>query len=155
VNVPKSFLTIGEMSRRSGLPVSTLHFYERKGLISPERTAANHRVFRRDTLRRVAIIKVAQTVGLPLTRIAAALSELPRDTAPDTQDWARLAEGWNADLTARIAALTALRDKMTDCIGCGCLSVKACPLMNPADHLADEGPGPHLLSGGETAKASA
>jgi MerR family redox-sensitive transcriptional activator SoxR len=142
--VQKEF-SIGDLSRRSGLPVSTLHFYERKGLIASERTAGNHRVYRREILRRVTVIKVAQSAGIPLAEIADALSDLPRDTSPDTQDWERIAKNWHQDLTRRIDLLTALRDKMALCIGCGCLSVKRCPLVNADDHLAKEGPGARLL----------
>lgn len=138
-------LSVGQVADRSGLPVSTLHFYERKGLIAAERNAANHRVYRREVLRRVAVIKVAQGVGIPLAKIADALSHLPRDATPNADDWARIAESWHADLTRRIDLLTALRDKMTMCIGCGCLSVKRCPLVNNNDHLAARGPGAHLL----------
>ncbi|MEM1431318.1 MAG: redox-sensitive transcriptional activator SoxR [Pseudomonadota bacterium] len=139
------YLSVGEVARRSGVPISTLHFYERKGMISSERNDANHRMFRREVLRRVAVIKVAQSVGVPLSEIANALSHLPRDAMPDTQDWARISEIWHADLTRRIALLTALRDKMAMCIGCGCLSVERCPLVNKDDHLAKEGPGARLL----------
>ena len=143
--MPSQHLTVGQVSRRSGLPVSTLHFYERKGLIASARNAANHRVYRREVLRRVAVIKVAQSLGIPLAEIAQALSHLPRETTPDTADWARISEAWHQDLTRRIAMLTALRDKMALCIGCGCLSVKRCPLVNAEDRLADEGPGARLL----------
>lgn len=135
------FLTVGELARRSGLAVSALHFYERRGLIAAERTGANHRVYRRDILRRVAVIRVAQGAGVPLAAIAAALAHLPADKTPDTEDWARLAETWRDDLTRRIEALSALRDRMTACIGCGCLSVRLCPLVNEDDHLGQEGPG--------------
>lgn len=138
-------LTVGQVAERSGLPVSTLHFYERKGLISSQRTRANHRVYRRDILRRIAIIKVAQSTGVPLSEIAEALSNLPDDTPPTTEDWADLSKGWHDDLTRRITLLTALRDKMALCIGCGCLSVANCPLMNEGDHLAEKGPGAQLL----------
>ena len=143
--MPSKGLSVGEMARRSGLPISTLHFYERKGLIVSERNAANHRVYRREILRRVSVIKVAQSLGIPLSEIADALSHLPRDTTPDTEDWARISEAWHGDLTRRIELLTALRDKMAMCIGCGCLSVKRCPLVNADDHLAREGPGARLL----------
>lgn len=139
------YLSVGEVSRRSGVPVSTLHFYERKGMILSERNDANHRVFRREILRRVTVIKVAQSVGVPLSEISDALSHLPRDATPDTEDWARISEIWHARLTRRIELLTALRDKMAMCIGCGCLSVKRCPLVNKDDHLASEGPGARLL----------
>ncbi|MCO6392591.1 redox-sensitive transcriptional activator SoxR [Aliihoeflea aestuarii] len=141
----KTELSVGELSRRSGLPVSTLHFYERRGLIASERTSANHRVYRREILRRVTVIKIAQSAGIPLAEIAEALSQLPKDTSPNTYDWERIAENWHHDLTRRIELLTALRDKMAMCIGCGCLSVKRCPLVNTDDHLAEDGPGARLL----------
>jgi MerR family redox-sensitive transcriptional activator SoxR len=140
-----SFLSVGEVADRSGLPISTLHFYERKGLIASTRNSANHRIYRREVLRRVTVIKVAQSAGVPLAEIAAALSSLPSQSVPDTKDWAKISEIWHDDLTARIARLTALRDKMAMCIGCGCLSVKRCPLVNADDHLASEGPGARLL----------
>lgn len=139
------YLSVGQVADRSGLPVSTLHFYERKNLIASERNAANHRVYRREVLRRVTIIKVAQSAGVPLAEIAAAFSSLPRNSTPDTDDWARISEGWHDDLTHRIDALTALRDNMAMCIGCGCLSVKRCPLVNADDHLGAEGSGARLL----------
>ncbi len=141
----QNYLSVGEVSERSGLPVSTLHFYERKGLIASTRNGANHRVYRRDVLRRVAVIKVAQSAGVPLAEIAEALSGLPAQSVPDAEDWGRISEVWYDDLTRRIALLTALRDKMAFCIGCGCLSVKRCPLLNADDHLAVEGPGARLL----------
>lgn len=141
----QSYLSVGEVAARTGLPVSTLHFYERKGLIASTRNSANHRVYRREVLRRVTVIKVAQSVGVPLAEIADALSSLPARSVPDTDDWARISEVWHADLTRRIELLTALRDKMASCIGCGCLSVKRCPLVNADDHLASEGPGARLL----------
>ncbi len=143
--MPKAYLKVGEVALRSGLPISTLHFYERQGLIASDRNAANHRVFRREVLRRVSIIKVAQSVGLPLAEIASALGDLPKGATPSTEDWSRIAESWYGDLTRRIELLTALRDKMAMCIGCGCLSVKRCPLVNEDDHLAEEGPGARLL----------
>jgi MerR family redox-sensitive transcriptional activator SoxR len=138
-------LSVGQVAERSGLPISTLHFYERKGLISSERNAANHRVYRREVLRRVTVIKIAQRTGLPLAEIAAAFAHLPLDSAPDARDWARLSKAWNDDLTQRIEMLTALRDKMSWCIGCGCLSVKRCALFNADDELAVEGPGARRL----------
>lgn len=141
----QSYLSVGEVAERSGLPISTLHFYERKGLIASTRNSANHRVYRRDVLRRVAVIKVAQSVGVPLAEIGEALSGLPAHSVPDAEDWGRISEVWHDDLTRRIELLTALRDKMAFCIGCGCLSVKRCPLVNADDHLAAEGPGARLL----------
>ena len=143
--MPQTYLTIGEISQRSGVPVSTLHFYERKGLIASERNAANHRVYRRELLRRVTIIKVAQRAGITLKEIAVALSHLPMDTVPNTAEWARLADIWHEDLTARIETLTAMRDKMAICIGCGCLSVERCALANPGDRLGKEGSGARYI----------
>lgn len=143
--MPKSFLSVGQVAERSGVPISTLHFYERKGLIAAQRNSANHRVYRRDVLRRVTVIKVAQSAGISLAEIAQALSSLPADSVPDTEDWARISRAWHDDLTRRIETLTGLRDKMAMCIGCGCLSVKRCPLVNADDHLAAEGPGARLL----------
>ncbi len=118
----ESYLSFGQVAKRSGLPISTLHFYERQGLIASTRNSANHRVYRREVLRRVAVIKVAQSAGVPLSEIANALSSLPKYSVPDTKDWAQISEVWHDDLTRRIETLTALRDKMAMCIGCGCLS---------------------------------
>ena len=138
-------LTVGEVAARSGVAVSTLHFYENQGLIRSQRTAANHRRYPRDVLRRIAIIKVAQRVGVPLKTIAEAMATLPDKRTPTAQDWRRLSACWQADLDDRIARLTQLRDQLTGCIGCGCLSIEACPLRNPYDRLGDQGCGPLLL----------
>ncbi|MEV4256842.1 redox-sensitive transcriptional activator SoxR [Spirillospora sp. NPDC049652] len=138
-------LTVGQLAERSGVAVSALHFYESKGLISSRRTAGNQRRFTRDTLRRVAFIKVAQRVGIPLDRVREALATLPEERTPTTEDWARLSETWRSELDDRIAQLEKLRDDLTDCIGCGCLSIKTCALANPYDRLGDEGPGPRRL----------
>ncbi|RFU37292.1 redox-sensitive transcriptional activator SoxR, partial [Actinomadura logoneensis] len=138
-------LTVGQLAERSGVAVSALHFYESKGLISSRRTAGNQRRFTRDTLRRVAFIKVAQRVGIPLDRIREALATLPEERTPTVEDWARLSETWRAELDDRIAQLEKLRDDLTDCIGCGCLSFRTCALANPYDRLGDEGPGPRRL----------
>jgi MerR family redox-sensitive transcriptional activator SoxR len=146
-DMPDRYLTIGQISRRSGVPVSTLHFYERKGLIASERNTANHRVYRRELLRRVTIIKVAQRAGITLAEIAKTLSHLPMDTVPSTAEWARLADIWHDQLTERIETLTALRDKMAICIGCGCLSIDRCALANPDDRLGKEGPGARYIPG--------
>lgn len=143
--MPKNYLSVGQVADRSGLPISTLHFYERKGLIASTRNSANHRIYRREVLRRVTVIKVAQNAGVPLSEIAKALSSLPSRAVPNTEEWARMSEDWHDDLTRRIEALTALRDKIAGCIGCGCLSVKRCPLVNENDQLASEGPGARLL----------
>ena len=141
----EQFLTVGEIAARSGVAVSTIHFYESKGLIASSRSAGNQRRFSRAELRRVAVIKVAQRAGIPLGDIARALSSLPTDRPISGKDWARLSREWKRDLDGRIARLTALRDQLGDCIGCGCLSLDSCPLRNPRDVLAEKGPGAQLL----------
>ena len=138
-------LSVGQLSQRSGVPVSTLHFYEAQGLLEGWRTAANHRRYYRASLRRLALIRVAQRAGVPLREIREQLSALPHEEVASAEDWARLAENWRAGLTERIERLTRLRDQMEGCIGCGCLSVDRCPLRNPGDALAAEGPGARLL----------
>jgi MerR family redox-sensitive transcriptional activator SoxR len=140
---PARDLSVGELARRSGVAVSALHFYEAKGLITSNRNAGNQRRYPRETLRRVAVIKVAQRVGIPLAEIAGALSELPQGRNPTAADWAGLSARWREDLDQRIAKLQMLRDQLDGCIGCGCLSLEACPLRNPGDQLAAEGPGAH------------
>ncbi len=129
------------MSVRSGVAVSALHFYEREGLIASRRTGGNQRRYSRETLRRVAFIRMSQRLGIPLSRIRDALATLPTDRVPSSKDWARLSAGWRDDLDQRIVHLQRLRDNLTGCIGCGCLSLKVCALANPGDVLADEGPG--------------
>ncbi|MBI3778997.1 MAG: redox-sensitive transcriptional activator SoxR [Gammaproteobacteria bacterium] len=138
-------LSVGEVARRSGVSVSTLHFYEAKGLISSRRTPGNQRRYTRDVLRRVAVIRVAQRVGIALADIAAALATLPASSAPSRADWARLSAAWRTDLDERIAQLQKLRDTLDDCIGCGCLSIDRCRLRNSYDKLAAKGPGPQRL----------
>jgi MerR family redox-sensitive transcriptional activator SoxR len=138
-------LSVGDVARRSGVTVSALRFYERKGLITSTRAGSNHRRFRRDVLRRIGVIKAAQQLGVPLGTIRDALSALPERHAPSEDDWAALAERWRADLSDRIDRLVLLRDRLTGCIGCGCLSLKLCPLLNPGDRVADQGPGAHFL----------
>ena len=137
-------LSVGELARRSGVSVSALHFYERQGLIEGWRTGGNQRRYERAVLRRVAIVKVAQAVGIPLAEIKARLDSLPRGTAGKAA-WAQLAAEWRADLDRRIGALTRLRDRLDGCIGCGCLSVEVCPLRNPEDRLGAQGPGARYL----------
>ncbi|OFI38765.1 redox-sensitive transcriptional activator SoxR [Arthrobacter sp. SW1] len=134
-------LTIGELSERSGVSPSALHFYERNGLIQAERTAGNQRRYRRDTLRRIAFIKTSQRVGLPLKDIRDALDSLPDGRTPTKRDWTRLSRRWRQELDDRIAALEHLRNDLDGCIGCGCLSLKSCALQNPADELGASGPG--------------
>lgn len=141
-------LTVGEVAARNGIRVSTVHFYEAKGLIHAARSSGNQRRFAREVLRRIAVIKVAQRAGIPLQRIKQAISQLPPHRAPDKQDWEHLSADWRIELEERIKRLTRLRDQMALCIGCGCLSTIHCPLRNPDDALASEGPGPRLLDPG-------
>ncbi|PKQ42329.1 redox-sensitive transcriptional activator SoxR [Pseudomonas sp. YY-1] len=138
-------LTVGQVAERSGVAVSTLHFYETKGLIHSQRNAGNQRRYRRDVLRRVALIKVAQRLGIPLADIGVALSTLPCDHIPTAADWQQLSAQWQRDLDARIEQMTRLRDQLTGCIGCGCLSMQDCPLRNPSDELGAQGAGARLL----------
>lgn len=138
-------LSVGEVARRSGLAVSALHFYEAEGLIRSHRTRGNQRRYAREVLRRVAIIKVAQRAGIPLKTIREAFKALPQERTPTVADWTRLSSAWKQELERRIDRLTRLRDHLNGCIGCGCLSVRDCPLHNPLDRLAEEGPGPRLL----------
>jgi MerR family redox-sensitive transcriptional activator SoxR len=138
-------LSVGEVARRSGVAVSTLHFYEAKGLIASSRTEGNQRRYPRGVLRRVAFIRVAQRVGISLAEIAAALATLPTGRAPDREDWSRLSAGWRAELDQRIVQLKKLRDTLDDCIGCGCLSIDRCRLRNPLDKLGAQGPGAQRL----------
>lgn len=138
-------LTVGEVSSRSGVAVSALHFYERKGLITSRRTSGNQRRYRRDVLRRVALVRIGQRVGIPLAEIAGALATLPDGRTPTRHDWIELSRRWQERLDARIRDLQHLRDDFGDCIGCGCLSLDRCPVANPADELARRGPGPRRL----------
>jgi len=138
-------LSVGEVAQRSGLAVSALHFYERKGLIRSHRSSGNQRRFERDVLRRLAIIRMGQELGVPLTEIGAQLRELPDDRVPNRRDWARLSGRWRDSLDRRILLMTRLRDELTGCIGCGCLSLKRCPLYNRNDMLAREGSGPRRM----------
>ncbi|MEV0593383.1 redox-sensitive transcriptional activator SoxR [Nonomuraea cavernae] len=134
-------LTVGQLAERSGVAVSALHFYETKGLISSRRTTGNQRRYTRDTLRRVAFVRLAQRLGIPLKTIKEALATLPENRTPTRDDWAHLSAAWRADLDDRIEQLQRLRDDLTDCIGCGCLSLDRCALANPHDRLGEEGPG--------------
>jgi len=138
-------LTIGQVAARSGVAISTLHFYESKRLIRSHRSRGNQRRYARDVLRRIGFIRVSQRVGIPLAQIRRALEALPNSRTPTEEDWARLAKAWRVDLDARIDQLMRLRDNLTDCIGCGCLTIGACRLYNPFDKLASEGPGPRRL----------
>jgi MerR family redox-sensitive transcriptional activator SoxR len=140
-------LTIGEVSRRSGVAASALRFYEERGLIASERAGAGHRRFARAVLRRIAFIVFAQRVGLTLQEIAAELAKLPPDRAPTRRDWARLSSRWTARIDERIAELERLRAGLTECIGCGCLSLDRCQLANPNDRARTLGPGPRYWIG--------
>jgi MerR family redox-sensitive transcriptional activator SoxR len=138
-------LTVGQLSARSGAAVSALHFYEAKGLISSRRTSGNQRRYSRDALRRVAFVRAAQRVGIPLATIRDALAELPEERTPNREDWARLSETWRSELDERIKQLGRLRDHLTDCIGCGCLSLETCVLSNPNDISGDTISGSRLM----------
>ncbi|WP_088318667.1 redox-sensitive transcriptional activator SoxR [Kineosporia sp. R_H_3] len=139
-------LTVGAVSRRSGVAPSALRYYESRGLLGATRTAGGHRVFHRSVLRRLAFVRAAQNVGLTLEEIADALATLPAGRTPTKADWARLSRAWRERLDEQIAALEKLRDGLTSCIGCGCLSLRRCALSNPADELAATGPGARYLS---------
>jgi MerR family redox-sensitive transcriptional activator SoxR len=145
---PAAPLSAGQVAARSGVAVSAVHFYESRGLLSAWRSGGNQRRYSRDVLRRVAIIKVAQRLGLPLAMIKEALDSLPGGRTPTARDWQRLSRQWRAELDRRIALLQALRGRLDNCIGCGCLSLKVCALRNPADSLCGQGPGPRLLEEG-------
>lgn len=140
-------LAIGEVADRSGLAVSAIRFYEDKGLIVSARTAGGQRRFRRDVLRRLAFIQAAQRVGLTLDEIGVALGVLPDHAGPTGPEWRELSARWRPMLDERIALLTALRDQLDHCIGCGCLSLERCRLSNPGDRAARLGPGPRYLLG--------
>lgn len=137
-----SELGVGELARRSGVTVSALRFYEDKGLIHSRRTAGNQRRYPRDALRRVAVIRAAQRVGIPLAMVGEALATLPDGRTPTKRDWARLSARWRDELDERIRQLTLLRDTLEGCIGCGCVSLTRCRLANPADALGADGDGP-------------
>ena len=140
-----SELSIGEVSTRSGVAPSALRFYEREGLIAASRTDGNQRRYDRAVLRRIAFIQAGRAAGIPLAEVNAALARLPANRIPSRRDWERLSSRWRADLDERIATLEALRDRLTTCIGCGCLSIDKCELLNPDDEAAEQGPGPHFL----------
>ncbi|MFJ4965011.1 redox-sensitive transcriptional activator SoxR [Streptomyces sp. NPDC088729] len=138
-------LSVGQLSARSGAAVSALHFYESKGLISSRRTSGNQRRYSRDALRRVAFVRAAQRVGIPLATIRDALAELPEGRTPNRDDWARLSQTWRKELDERIEQLHRLRDHLTDCIGCGCLSLETCVLSNPDDISGERITGSRLM----------
>jgi MerR family redox-sensitive transcriptional activator SoxR len=143
--VPSDELTIGEVSVRSGVAPSALRFYERRGLITAARTDGNQRRYDRAVLRRLAFIQAGRAAGISLERIGGALGTLPRNRTPSRRDWERLSNRWRDDLDARIETLVALRGRLTTCIGCGCLSIDRCELLNPDDEAAAQGAGAHYL----------
>lgn len=134
-------LTIGELSARSGVATSALRFYESRGLLASTRTSGNQRRYDRVVLRRIALIQAGRAAGIPLGQIRAALETLPARRTPSRRDWERLSSAWQGDLDARITGLTAIRDRLTTCIGCGCLSIDRCELLNPDDEARSAGPG--------------
>src|SRR5262245_51933397 len=137
-------MTITEVARRSGVASSALRFYESRGLITSERTGAGHRRYLRAALRRIAFIVFAQKIGLSLDEIAAELSKLPHNRVPERADWAKLSGGWTQRVDDRIAELQRLKAGLTQCIGCGCLTLQQCQLANPGDSMAQMGPGPRF-----------
>ncbi|WP_223846239.1 redox-sensitive transcriptional activator SoxR [Wenzhouxiangella sp. AB-CW3] len=138
-------LGIGQVASRSGIAASALRYYEAEGLIHSERSPAGQRRFKHDVLRRVAVIKSAQRLGIPLKEIRAAFATLPAHRSPGKRDWQELSRSWQQELSIRIEQLTRLRDQLDGCIGCGCLSLQSCPLRNPQDIAAESGPGARLF----------
>lgn len=143
----EDLLTIGEVARRSGVAPSALRFYEERGLVTASRAGSGHRRFRRAVLRRIAFIVFAQRVGLTLDEIASELAKLPADQTPSRRDWSRLTTKWTTLIDDRIAELERLRRGLTECIGCGCLSLDRCRLANPGDRAGANGPGPRYWIG--------
>ncbi|MGH3065512.1 MAG: redox-sensitive transcriptional activator SoxR [Gaiellaceae bacterium] len=138
-------LTIGEVAMRSGVAPSALRFYENTGLIASRRTSGNQRRYERATLRRIAVVQAGKAAGIPLAEIQAALATLPDDRVPTRKDWDRLSRSWRKDVDRRIALLQGLRERLTTCIGCGCLSIDRCTLLNPGDEAVGLGGGAHYL----------
>ena len=146
-------LTITQVSQRSGVAASALRFYEERGLIRSERAGSGHRRYPRSVLRRIAFIVFAQKMGLTLDEIASELSRLPANRVPEQADWAKLSGSWTKRIDERIAELERLRAGLTQCIGCGCLSLKQCQLANPDDRMGRIGPGPRFWIGGKQKRA--
>ena len=138
--------SVGKVAQRCGVKVSTLHFYEEKGLIQSSRNAGNQRRYKTDIIRRVSVIKAAQKMGISLASIKEAISTLPQQRTPTVKDWAALSANWQEELNDRIEMLQRLRDSLTSCIGCGCLSLKKCPLYNAGDRLGKSSSGPVILN---------
>ena len=144
-----SLLTISEVSRRSGVAASALRFYEERGLIKSERAGSGHRRYPRAVLRRIAFIIFAQRMGLTLDEVGVELARLPQNHVPERSDWAKLSSSWTKRIDEKIAELERLRSGLTQCIGCGCLSLQECKLANPDDRAASQGPGPRYWMGGK------
>lgn len=142
----KDLYSVGFVAKRCGVKVSTLHFYEEKGLIKSFRNAGNQRRYRADVIRRVSVIKAAQAMGITLAFIKQAFTNLPDERTPTKSDWQKLSKAWQQQLNKKIEAMQRLRDTMDSCIGCGCLSLKSCPIYNANDKLAEQGPGPVILN---------
>lgn len=140
-------LSVGDLAKRTGVATSALRFYEERGLISSERNASGHRRYARPTARRVAFVVFAQRVGLTLEEIRAELDKLPTDRVPGSEDWERLTKTWSERIDERIGELERLKGGLTDCIGCGCLSLERCTILNPYDEVASHGPGPRYWVG--------
>ena len=145
ITMTESIWTVGKVAQRCGVKVSTLHFYEEKGLIYSSRNAGNQRRYKADVLRRVSVIKAAQKMGVSLNSIKEAFATLPDRRTPTQKDWEKLSANWQRELNARIAYLENLRDLLTGCIGCGCLSMKNCPIYNSEDKMGKEGTGGVLI----------
>lgn len=142
---PKPILSVGEISKRSGLPISTIHFYEEKGIISSFRNNGNQRQFQRESLRIISLVKAAQGIGYSLEEIKSMLDKLPVDRKLTDADWTRISKVWKKEIESKIKALIQIRDHLNKCIGCGCLSLSECPLRNPEDRLSRKGAGPQLI----------
>jgi MerR family redox-sensitive transcriptional activator SoxR len=141
----KDLLTVGQVAERSGFATSALRYYERRGLVAATRTSGGQRRYERNVLRRLAFVRAARNVGLSLDEVEQAMSTLPRGRAPNRSDWTRLSRGWRSRLDEQISSLTALRDGLDSCIGCGCLSLRTCGIQNPADIAASQGAGAAYL----------
>ncbi|WP_082937943.1 redox-sensitive transcriptional activator SoxR [Gordonia sp. w5E2] len=142
---PTDLLTVGDVARRTGVAVSALHFYEREGLISSTRTSGGQRRFARHVIRRVSVIQVAKRMGIPLAEVAEVFSELPQDRMPSKTDWRRIGERWRGRLEARRKEIERMEEELVECIGCGCVSLRSCRVLNPDDELGVDGSGPRLL----------
>lgn len=142
---PTDLLSVGDVAARTGVAVSALHFYERQGLISSERTAGGQRRYARHVLRRVSVIQVARRMGIPLAEVAEVFDDLPDDRMPGKTDWRRISERWKGKLEARRKEIERMESELVECIGCGCVSLRSCRVLNPDDELGSSGSGPRLL----------